>query len=89
MIFKHAVDRYNIYFAYKPSKINKKIHSSAINFVTIATILLQFNVVFFTALRSGRKIYLQGHYFFYVYILIINSFCIICPLYEHAEIDVY
>ncbi|XP_078315028.1 mechanosensitive cation channel TMEM63B-like isoform X4 [Crassostrea virginica] len=55
MIFKHAVDRYNIYFAYKPSKINKKIHSSAINFVTIATILLQFNVVFFTALRSELK----------------------------------
>lgn len=52
MILKHAVDRYNIYFAYKPSKINKKIHSSAINFVTVATILLQFNVVFFTALRS-------------------------------------
>lgn len=54
MILKHAVDRYNIYFAYKPSKINKKIHSSAINFVTVATILLQFNVVFFTALRSEK-----------------------------------
>ncbi|XP_062570721.1 CSC1-like protein 2, partial [Saccostrea cucullata] len=52
MILKHAVDRYNIYFAYKPSKINKKIHYTAINFVIIATILLQFNVVFFTALRS-------------------------------------
>lgn len=56
MILKHAVDRYNIYFAYKPSKINKKIHSSAINFVTVATILLQFNVVFFTALRSGKAV---------------------------------
>ncbi|XP_061168815.1 CSC1-like protein 2 [Saccostrea echinata] len=52
MILKHAVDRYNIYFAYKPSKINKNIHHTAINFVIIATILLQFNVVFFTALRS-------------------------------------
>ncbi|KAJ8308093.1 hypothetical protein KUTeg_012967 [Tegillarca granosa] len=52
MVLKHLVDRYNIYFAYKPSKINKQIHNTAINFVVVAVLLLQFNVVFFTALRA-------------------------------------
>jgi hypothetical protein len=54
LTLKHLVDRYNIYFAYGPSKIDKDIHASAINFVIVAVILLQFNVVFFTILRSGR-----------------------------------
>ena len=50
---KHMTDRYNIYFAYAPSKIDKNIHASAINFVIVAAILLQFSVVFFTILRAG------------------------------------
>ncbi|ESO83507.1 hypothetical protein LOTGIDRAFT_133162, partial [Lottia gigantea] len=53
MIFKHMVDRYNIYFAYKESRINKHIHASAVNFVIMSVILLQFTVVFFTGLRAG------------------------------------
>ncbi|XP_063427762.1 calcium permeable stress-gated cation channel 1-like isoform X1 [Mytilus trossulus] len=52
MIFKHAVDRYNIYFAYKRSRINKYIHQTAINFVVVAVIMLQCNIVFFTIVRS-------------------------------------
>ncbi|XP_035824906.1 CSC1-like protein 2 isoform X3 [Aplysia californica] len=52
MIFKHVVDRYNIFFAYNPSRINKHIHGSAVTFVLWAVILLQFNVVFFTGLRT-------------------------------------
>ena len=52
MIFKHAVDRYNIYFAYKRSRINKYIHQTAINFVVISVIMLQCNIVFFTVVRS-------------------------------------
>lgn len=52
MIFKHLVDRYNIYFVYKRSRINKYIHQSAINFVVIAVIMLQCNIVFFTIVRS-------------------------------------
>ncbi|XP_064621129.1 calcium permeable stress-gated cation channel 1-like [Lineus longissimus] len=54
LTLKHLVDRYNIYFAYGPSKIDKDIHASAINFVIVAVILLQFNVVFFTILRSEK-----------------------------------
>ena len=50
---KHLVDRYNIFFAYNPSKINKHIHSSAVNFVLWAVIMLQINITFFTGLRAG------------------------------------
>ncbi|KAK6998840.1 CSC1-like protein 2 isoform X2 [Biomphalaria glabrata] len=52
LLFKHVVDRYNIFFAYNSSRINKHIHGSAVTFVLWAVILLQFNVVFFTGLRA-------------------------------------
>ncbi|GFN99160.1 transmembrane 63c (tmem63c), mRNA protein [Plakobranchus ocellatus] len=52
LFLKHIVDRYNIFFAYSPSRINKHIHGSAVTFVLWAVILLQFNVVFFTGLRA-------------------------------------
>ena len=52
---KHIVDRYNIYFAYAPSKIDQKIHASAITFVIVAVILLQCTVVFFNILRTGKE----------------------------------
>ena len=56
---KHLVDRYNIYFAYGPSKIDKDIHASAINFVIVGVILLQCAVCFFDILRAGMLI--TGH----------------------------
>ncbi|XP_076441822.1 osmosensitive cation channel TMEM63C-like isoform X2 [Babylonia areolata] len=49
---KHLVDRYNIFFAYNPSKINKHIHSSAVTFVLWSVIMLQISVTFFTGLRA-------------------------------------
>ena len=45
------VDRYNIYFAYNPSKIDRAIHYSAVNFVIVAGFLLQLFVLFFAYLR--------------------------------------
>ncbi|KAL3874298.1 hypothetical protein ACJMK2_037336 [Sinanodonta woodiana] len=53
MTLKHLVDRYNIYFAYKPSYISRNIHSTAVNYVIVAAILLQCNLVFFTFLRAA------------------------------------
>ncbi|XP_041352864.1 calcium permeable stress-gated cation channel 1-like isoform X2 [Gigantopelta aegis] len=53
LALKHVVDRYNIFFAYNPSKIDEHIHRSAINFVVIDVILAQVNIVFFTGLRAG------------------------------------
>ncbi|XP_041468382.1 calcium permeable stress-gated cation channel 1-like isoform X5 [Lytechinus variegatus] len=52
-VLKHLVDRYNIYFAYIPSRIHQGIHQSAINFVVIAGMLLQLSVLFFSVLRLG------------------------------------
>ncbi|XP_033110463.1 CSC1-like protein 2 [Anneissia japonica] len=52
-IFKHMVDRYNIYFAYAPSRIDKGIHDSAVNFVVISGIILQLSILFFSVLRLG------------------------------------
>ena len=53
LLLKHLVDRYNLYFAYKPSKIDHYIHASAVNFVIVAVILLQAFVLFFVYLRAG------------------------------------
>ena len=55
LLNKHLVDRYNIYFAYGPSKIDRNIHASAVNFVMIAVMLLQFMIVFFTILRASKS----------------------------------
>ncbi|WAR18222.1 CSCL2-like protein [Mya arenaria] len=53
MVLKHIVDRYNIYFAYKPSKISPNIHSTAVTYVIIAVVFLQFNFVFFSVVRGS------------------------------------
>lgn len=55
MVFKHIVDRYNLYFAYKPSRISPHIHWTAITFVMVAVVFLQFNVVFFSVLRGSSE----------------------------------
>lgn len=52
LVLKHLVDRYNLYFAYKPSHISPSIHTTAINFVIIAVVFLQFNIVFFSYIRE-------------------------------------
>ena len=53
---KHLADRYNIYYAYNPSRINRHIHSSAVTFVLWAVIMLQINITFFTGLRAGKHV---------------------------------
>lgn len=55
MIFKHLVDKYNIVFAYGPSKIRKSIHTSAVNFVIVILTILQVCLLFFSILRLGLK----------------------------------
>ena len=53
VLLKHFVDRYNIFFAYAPSRINKDIHTSAIYFVLAAFWVLQLTLLFFSLLRYG------------------------------------
>ncbi|CAG7832083.1 unnamed protein product [Allacma fusca] len=40
-VMKHYVDRYNVYFAYAPCKVEKEVHVTAINFVVVTMFLLQ------------------------------------------------
>ena len=40
-ILKHAVDKYNLTWVYKPSKINNSIHWLAINLVVFSVVMLQ------------------------------------------------
>ena len=63
------MDRYNIFFAYAPSRINKNIHMTAINFVMIAFLILQLTLFFFSLLRGGGG--LQG-----VAIFALVGFCV-------------
>ncbi|XP_078675135.1 osmosensitive cation channel TMEM63C-like isoform X1 [Branchiostoma floridae x Branchiostoma belcheri] len=53
MILKHLVDRYNIYYAYNPSRISPDIHNSAVNYVIAAAVLLQCSLLFFSIIRLG------------------------------------
>ncbi|XP_025105358.1 CSC1-like protein 2 isoform X4 [Pomacea canaliculata] len=52
LALKHLVDRYNIFFAYNSSNINRHIHNSAVTFVLWSVIMLQISVTFFTGLRA-------------------------------------
>lgn len=69
VIFKYLVDKYNIYYAYKPSRINKNIHISAINFVLVSILLLQLSLLFFSLIRLGLK----GRTIYSLVLLLITS----------------
>ncbi|XP_028994352.1 calcium permeable stress-gated cation channel 1 isoform X2 [Betta splendens] len=53
VILKHMVDRYNIYYAYVPTKLNQRIHRAATSQVMVAPILCMFWLLFFSVLRLG------------------------------------
>lgn len=50
------VDRHNLYFAYLPTKLEKRIHFAAVNQALAAPILCLFWLYFFSFLRLG-----EGH----------------------------
>ncbi|CAL8099974.1 unnamed protein product [Orchesella dallaii] len=45
LLMKHFVDRYNMYFAYAPTKVEKEVHGTAINFVIVCMFMLQINLL--------------------------------------------
>jgi len=51
-LLKHLVDRHNLAFVYARSRINKKVHATAINFVIMSVALLQFFMIVFSFIRS-------------------------------------
>ena len=60
MLLKHLADRYNMYYAYLPTKLDKKIHSGAVNQVVAAPILCLFWLLFFSTVRKGKRKNLQA-----------------------------
>lgn len=71
-MIKHAVDRYNIYFVYTPSKISARIHRLAILFLFLAMLISQFQLFTFLYLQVGHS-YLT---YFSLIILIISTFSV-------------
>ncbi|XP_029688774.1 calcium permeable stress-gated cation channel 1 isoform X2 [Takifugu rubripes] len=53
VILKHMVDRYNMYYAYVPTKLSQRIHRAAISQVMVAPVLCMFWLLFFSVLRLG------------------------------------
>uniref|UniRef100_A0A3Q3IZG8 Uncharacterized protein n=1 Tax=Monopterus albus TaxID=43700 RepID=A0A3Q3IZG8_MONAL len=57
MLLKHLVDRYNMYYAYLPSKLDKKIHSGAVTQVVAAPILCLFWLLFFSTFKTPTSMF--------------------------------
>jgi len=76
-ITKHYVDRHNIFYVYKPSKINKRVHATAISFVILSTVVLQFFMTIFSVVRSGASISdlsLRSKYAIVLFLISVNIF---------------
>ncbi|KAG9484554.1 hypothetical protein GDO78_010110, partial [Eleutherodactylus coqui] len=56
MLLKHIVDRHNLYYAYLPTKLDRKIHFAAVNQSLAAPILCIMWLFFFSLLRMGMKL---------------------------------
>ena len=79
LCMKHAVDRYNLYFAYKPSKIDKNIHATAVNCVIISLLIQQLILLFFNIVRSQGSN--EGHLFSERAIFSLTMLCIFSALF--------
>lgn len=74
MIFKHMVDRYNLYFGYIPTKVDKRIHKTAVTFAMGSFVVLQFCILFFIAVRNQGNI--NSNSMTTVQILVVTFSCI-------------
>merc|ERR1719450_1628981 len=54
-VSRHFVDRHNLMYVYKRSKINQKVHETAIGYVVFSTLILQFVMVVFIVVRSTSE----------------------------------
>ncbi|KAI4882995.1 hypothetical protein NFI96_015791 [Prochilodus magdalenae] len=55
MILKHLVDKHNLYFAYLPACLDRRVHLGAVNQAFAAPIICLFWLYFFSVLRNGFK----------------------------------
>jgi len=84
MLMKHATDRYNIYFAYKRSKINKNIHGCAINCVILSLLIQQLMLLFFNTVRGNDSGLLPPRGIFSITMFTIFSLLFIVQIFFHA-----
>ena len=50
------LSRYNLYFAYKRSKIDKNMHATAVNCVMASLLIMQLILLFFNIVRASDKV---------------------------------
>ncbi|KAM9851166.1 CSC1-like protein 2 [Aulostomus maculatus] len=55
MGIKHMVDRYNLFYAYVPTKLDKKVHHGAVNQGMTAPILCLLWILLFSIVHSGYQ----------------------------------
>ncbi|GCB75915.1 hypothetical protein scyTo_0018278, partial [Scyliorhinus torazame] len=53
MLLRHMVDRYNLYYAFLPAKLNRRTHVDAVKQALAAPIICLFWLLFFSVLRGG------------------------------------
>ncbi|TRY76367.1 hypothetical protein TCAL_11352 [Tigriopus californicus] len=83
MIMKHGVDRYNLYYAYKRSKINKNIHATAVNCVIVSLLLQQLVLLFFNIVRAPDNKILSPRAIFSIAILSIFTLMFLAQMFFH------
>jgi hypothetical protein len=76
LVLRYLVDRYNIYFAYGPTKVKKEVHGTAINFALVCMFILQFNLLMYvtTQLESKVGTYEVKAYCTFGFVLICGTF---------------
>ncbi|XP_048362449.1 CSC1-like protein 1 isoform X2 [Sphaerodactylus townsendi] len=79
MLMKHTVDRHNLYFAYLPAKLERKMHFAAVTQANAAPILCLFWLHFFSFLRLGFRAPTTVFTFLVVSVAIV--FCIVSTCY--------
>lgn len=62
LLLKHFVDRYNIYFAYIYTKVDKNIHRNAVSFTIASVIMLQFSILFFIVVKNRKSFWIISSY---------------------------
>ena len=74
-IIKYYTDRQNLMYGYKPSKINKKVHSTAIHYVILCALILQFVMMTFFLIRNGlNNLKMRSSFSIGVFLLCLNIY---------------
>lgn len=78
VVLKHMVDRYNMYYAYVPTKLSQRIHRAAISQVMVAPVLCMFWLLFFSVLRLGMSSLLL------LSCCVFKNLCLMCGIFSRS-----